>query len=98
LSKLKILHKGKYFYIRAITSTIFGVVIENIIFCFMAFFGQYDIKIIVEIILVQFTFKIFFEIIMLPITTKIVAKLKKVEKIDYYDYYTNFNPFLYKDD
>ena len=98
LSKLKILHKGKYFSIRAITSSIFGVAIENIIFCFVAFFGQYDIKIIIEIILVQFAFKIFYEIIMLPITTKIVTQLKRIEKIDYYDYYTDFNPFIYKDD
>jgi uncharacterized integral membrane protein (TIGR00697 family) len=98
LSKLKIMHDGKYFYIRAITSTLFGVAIENIIFCLVAFIGQYDTKIIIEIILVQFIFKILYEIVMLPVTSRIVGFLKKKEKIDYYDYYTNYNPFNLKDD
>jgi len=98
LSKLKILHKGKWFPVRAITSTLFGVAFENFIFCFVAFYGIYSTNIIIEIILTQFVFKIIYEIVMLPFTIKIIDFLKRKEKIDYYDFNTNYNPFLLKDE
>jgi uncharacterized integral membrane protein (TIGR00697 family) len=96
LAKLKLLTKGKHFWLRAVGSTIGGQFVNTVLFVFLGLYGTVPNESIVTMILFGWLFKVMIEIFLLPITYKIVAYLKKVEAHDAYDLNTNFNPFLFK--
>ena len=85
LAKLKVKLQGKFMSCRLIFSTVCGVLIENIIFFFLAFYGEIPTPIILQMILVQFVFKIAYEVLSLPITTRLINYLKQIEHKDHYD-------------
>ena len=93
LAKLKIITKGRWLWIRTISSTIAGELIDTLLFCFIAFYGLYPNKLLLAIIISNYVFKVGLEIVLTPATYKIVRFLKYRENEDYYDYKTNFNPF-----
>lgn len=92
LAKLKIKTKGKYFWLRAIGSTMIGEFFDTTIFLFIAFAGILPWNLIWIIWVSNYIFKIGIEIVFLPLTYRLVAFLKKKENEDYYDVGTNFNP------
>ena len=85
LAKLKVRMKGKFMEFRLIFSTVCGVMIENLIFFFIAFYGEIPTSIIFEMIVVQFILKIAYETLSLPITVRLINYLKRVEHKDHYD-------------
>lgn len=93
LAKLKILTSGKYLWIRAITSTIFGVGIDTLLFIHIAFLFTAPYKDLWQMILMMYGLKVVYEICAIPITYKISTYLKQRDNIDYYDFKTQFNPF-----
>ncbi len=93
LAKLKVKTKGKHFWLRAITSSMLGVLVENTLFCFIAFTGIIPTYAILNLIVTGYLFKLFYEILALPITYKIVTFLKVKDGLDHYDSKTSFNPF-----
>lgn len=95
LAKLKVKTKGRHFWFRAVFSSVCGVLVENTIFCFIAFTGVIEVSAIWNIIITAYVFKLAYEIIALPITYYIVKFLKRRDHIDYYDYKTSFNPFSF---
>lgn len=97
LAKMKVITKGKHLWMRTIGSTIFGQVIDTLIFSFIAFYGELPMPLLWEIIIANYIVKTSIEALFTPITYKVVNWLKKEESEDYYDYNTNFNPFLVKD-
>ncbi len=97
LAKMKIITKGKHLWMRTIGSTIFGQVVDTLIFSFIAFYGELPMPLLWEIIIANYIVKTSIEALFTPITYKVVNWLKKEETEDYYDYNTNFNPFLVKD-
>lgn len=97
LAKLKIKTKGKYFWFRAISSTIVGEFFDTTIFLFIAFAGVLPWNLIWIIWVSNYIFKVGIEVIFLPITYRVVAFLKRKENEDYYDVETNFNPIRLKD-
>jgi uncharacterized integral membrane protein (TIGR00697 family) len=79
LAKMKVLTDGRWLWTRTIGSTIFGEMVDTVMFVVVASaFG---------------VFKCGVEALMTPITYLIVNSLKRAESEDYYDRNTNFNPF-----
>lgn len=92
LAKLKIKTAGKYFWLRAIGSTLVGEFFDTTIFLTIAFAGVLPWNLIWIIWISNYIFKILIEVILLPLTYRLTAFLKKKEEVDYYDTDTNFNP------
>lgn len=97
LAKMKIWTKGKWLWTRTIGSTIVGELLDTIFFCFIAFYGQIPLKLLLIVIISNYVFKVGVEIAFTPITYSIVGFLKKKENIDVFDYQTKFTPFNIKD-
>jgi len=92
LAKLKIKTAGKYFWLRALGSTLVGEFFDTTIFLTIAFAGVLPWDLIWIIWVSNYIFKVGIEVVMLPITYRVVGFLKKKENEDYYDRETNFNP------
>lgn len=94
LAKLKILMRGKFLWVRTISSTATAMIVDSILFTVIAFAGVLPLPLLVTVAVFQYALKVSFEIIFTPATYAIVSFLKQKEKFDYYDVNTNFNPFL----
>lgn len=79
LSKLKIKTKGKYLWMRTISSTLIGEGIDTIIFCLVAFWGVLPAGLLVSVIISNYIFKCGVEIVFTPITYKVVRFLKNTK-------------------
>jgi len=93
LAKVKVLTKGRFLWVRTISSTIVGEFLDSAVFLFMAFAGT-DFFVPV-IILYHSATKILIEILATPLTYLAINYLKKKEKLDTYDEKANFNPFRF---
>lgn len=93
LSKLKIRTKGKYLWLRTISSTLIGEGIDTAIFCFVAFYGILPTELLISVILSNYIFKCGVEILFTPVTYKVVGFLKRKEGVDSFDHGVNYNPF-----
>jgi queuosine precursor transporter len=96
LAKLKIKTKGKFLWLRTISSTLLGEGIDTVLFVFIAFWGILPTSLLITIFISNYIFKSGLEIILTPATYKVVKFLKNREGEDYYDHNTNFNPFSVK--
>ncbi|NDK08090.1 queuosine precursor transporter [Candidatus Gracilibacteria bacterium] len=92
LAKIKVKMKGKYLWVRTISSTLVGELFDTMIFVLIAFYGVFDNELLKTIIISNYVFKVGVEVLFTPLTYLIVNKLKKAEKEDYYDTKTDFNP------
>jgi uncharacterized integral membrane protein (TIGR00697 family) len=95
MAKMKTVSAGRHLYQRTITSTIFGEVVDTVIFVPLAFWdtGIIPNDKIPLIIGAQIIAKIAVEVAFTPVVYKTVAFLKHTENEDYYDKNTDFNPF-----
>ncbi|MDY3069600.1 MAG: queuosine precursor transporter [Parabacteroides sp.] len=91
MSKLKLYHKGKYFSIRAVLSTLVGETADSIIFFPIAFAGLIPANELLAMILIQASLKSLYEIIILPITVRFVNYVKKIDGSDVYDNKISYN-------
>lgn len=94
LARLKVQTKGRFLWVRTISSTIVGEGADSALFISIAFWGIFSPPAILLAILSQWAFKVIFEILATPLTYLVVNKLKKSEKLDHFDQTTNFNPFI----
>jgi hypothetical protein len=85
LSRLKVKTKGKYLWLRTITSTLIGEGLDSAIFISIAFAGILPAAQLHMLIFTQWLFKVGVEVILTPVTYGAVAALKKTEKIDTFD-------------
>ncbi len=92
LAKLKIRTKGRFLWIRTISSTIVGEGADSLVFITIAFAGILPASNLATTILSQWLFKVAYEVLATPLTYLIVTWLKRDENEDYYDRDTNFNP------
>jgi queuosine precursor transporter len=95
LSLLKKKTKGRFLWLRTISSTVIGEGIDTIVFCMIAFYGTISSEVLISIIISNYIFKCSIEILLTPVTYKIVNFLKKTEKVDVYDYHVKYNPFQF---
>jgi queuosine precursor transporter len=93
LAKLKIKTNGRHLWVRTIGSTIVGEGVDSMVFYPVAFFGVWEPRLLVQVMISNYTIKVLWEAIVTPVTYRVVNFLKRAENEDYYDHKTNFTPF-----
>ena len=86
LSKLKLVTKGKFLFIRTIASTLVGEALDCIIFFPIAMYGTVSNDVLFQVMTNAFFFKVGLEILFTPITYFVINKVKKYEGIDTFDH------------
>ena len=86
LSKLKVVTKGKFLFIRTIGSTLVGEALDCIIFFPFAMYGTISNDVLVQVMINAFFFKVGLEILFTPLTYFVISKVKKYEGIDTFDH------------
>lgn len=95
LAKLKVKTRGKFLWLRTISSTLVGEGADSAVFITIAFTGILPTNALMVSILSQWLFKVIYEVLATPITYLIVNYLKSSENEDYFDYNTDFNPLTF---
>jgi uncharacterized integral membrane protein (TIGR00697 family) len=93
LAKMKIWTRGRHLWTRTIGSTVVGQAVDSLIFYPLAFYGLWDNKTLVIVLLTQWALKVGWEALLTPFTYAVVGFLKRREGVDVYDTRTNFTPF-----
>jgi uncharacterized integral membrane protein (TIGR00697 family) len=93
LARLKVITKGKYLWMRTVSSTVVGQAIDTALVMVIAFGGSLTWPLIRELIIWGYLVKVTYEAAATPLTYLVVNFLKRKEGIDIYDRTTNFNPF-----
>ncbi|MEM7064338.1 MAG: queuosine precursor transporter [Cyanobacteria bacterium P01_B01_bin.77] len=93
LAKLKVATQGRQLWMRTISSTLVGQVLDTALFIAIAFWGLFPPGLMATLIVSNYIFKCGIEILFTPITYWLTGWLKRQENEDFYDRYTNFNPF-----
>lgn len=93
LSKMKVKAEGKGFGLRAIISTLFGEVVDSLIFIPIGFLGKLPFVDMLQMMILQIAFKTVYEIIILPVTTLVVKKVKAYDQVDTIDYDESYGLF-----
>ena len=94
LAKMKVLTEGRWLWSRTIGSTIFGQLVDTVVFVVVASaLGVFPWSLFLTLTVANYLFKCAVEALMTPFTYGIVSSLKRAENEDYYDRSTNFNPF-----
>lgn len=97
MSKMKILHRGRHFSLRAVASTIVGEGADSMVFFTIAFSGILHMHHLMVLILTQTALKTAYEIIALPLTNYVVKRVKNHEQINVFDNKISYNPFKIRD-
>ncbi len=93
LAKLKVVTEGRQLWLRTISSTLLGQLLDTALFVLIAFTGTVPTGVLLAIAVSNYLFKCGVEILFTPITYWITGWLKQQEHEDYYDRETDFNPF-----
>lgn len=95
LSLLKVRTKGRFLWLRTISSTVVGQGLDSFVFISIAFgiTGILGGEAIIRTALIQWAFKIAYEVAATPLTYWVVGQLKAKEKMDAYDAAHSLNPF-----
>jgi conserved hypothetical integral membrane protein len=93
LSKVKILTRGRWLWMRTIGSTVVGEGVDTLIFIVFAFAGSIPPSVLVEMIFAQYLWKVGYEVLATPLTYRVVGWVKRREQIDTFDIDVNYNPF-----
>lgn len=93
LAKLKILAKGKYYWLRSIFSTSIGHAIFSLIWAAIFYHEAMSAPEIIKIAFNIYGLKILSEILLTPFSAIIAAWVKLQEGVDVYDYNTKFTFF-----
>ena len=92
LSKMKLLTKGRYLWMRTIGSTVVGELVDSAIFVAIAFSGLYDSSVLIVMVFSNYLFKTMIEVVCTPFTYAVVGFFKRYEHIDTFDYDVQYNP------
>jgi queuosine precursor transporter len=93
MAKLKIATQGRHLWLRTISSTLVGQVLDTGLFVIIAFGGTFPNALVLTLIISNYVLKCGIEILCTPITYGLTGWLKQQEQEDYYDVATDFNPF-----
>ena len=94
VSRLKVLMKGRFLWIRAIGSSLVGEFLDSLVFVFAASVtGVFGWELFTALVLTNYLFKVLMEVILFPFTFMVVFKLKKAEGVDPFDVGIKFKLF-----
>ena len=96
LARMKIWTAGRHLWSRTIGSTVVGQGIDSLIFYPLAFYGVWDNRTLLIVLVTQFALKVGWEALLTPVTYAAVGWLKRREGVDVYDRGTDFTPFRAK--
>jgi hypothetical protein len=96
LAKLKIRTRGRFLWVRTISSTVVGEGADSAVFISLAFWGILSPAQLGMTILSQWLFKVAYETAATPLTYLIVNRLKRAENEDYFDRDTDFSPVSFE--
>lgn len=93
LSRLKVFTRGRFLWLRTISSTLAGQALDTIIFITVSFWGTMPNQVLAQMILYQYLFKVTYEVAATPLTYAAVSWLKAREGLDTFDEGVGYNPF-----
>ncbi len=93
VAKLKVKTGGRGLALRFAASTVFGQLVDTIVFIGVAFTGVMPLRALFSVFLSAWLVKIGWELLALPITLPLVRWIKHIENEDHFDHGTNFSPF-----
>jgi len=93
LSRLKVFTRGRFLWLRTISSTLAGQALDTIIFISVSFWGTMPNQVLAQMILYQYLFKVTYEIAATPVTYAVTGWLKAREGLDTFDEGVGYNPF-----
>jgi queuosine precursor transporter len=93
LAKMKIKTSVRHLWARTIGSTIVGEGVDSLVFYPAAFYGVWDNRLVLTVMVSNYIVKVLWEAIVTPVTYQVVGFLKRAEHEDYYDFDTDFTPF-----
>ncbi len=96
LARMKVWTAGRLLWTRTIGSTVVGQGIDSLIFYPLAFYGIWDDRTLLIVLVTQFALKVGWEALLTPFTYAAVGWLKRREGVDVYDQGTDFTPFRTK--
>ncbi|MDR0403471.1 MAG: queuosine precursor transporter [Treponema sp.] len=93
LSRMKVLFRGRFLWMRTIGSTLVGEFLDSFIFVLVASLaGVFGWGVFVSLVLTNYLFKCALEAALTPLTYLVAGKLKKAEGIDVYDEGIRYSP------
>jgi uncharacterized integral membrane protein (TIGR00697 family) len=94
MARMKVATKGRYLWMRTISSTLVGQALDTVVFIGIAtLLGVFSTDQVLGLIVTNYLLKAGIEIVFTPLTLLIVNRLKRAEQSDPFDHDTNFNPF-----
>jgi hypothetical protein len=98
MALLKVFSRGKLLWVRTISSTLVGELLDTVIFILVASITRvFPWELFWTLTVTNYIFKVGVEVIMTPLTYLIVNKLKKAENVDIFDERKDLNPFQFSD-
>ncbi|MFO1258296.1 MAG: queuosine precursor transporter [Gammaproteobacteria bacterium] len=93
VSKLKVKHQGRNFWLRAILSMSIAEALGTFVVITLAFAGTISFQAWWHLLVGYYCFKVTYAVIATPILARVVKAIKAREQVDVFDSKTNFNPF-----
>ena len=94
LSRLKVMTKGRFLWLRTISSTLAGELVDSVLFVVVASaFGIFPWALFTTLVVTNYLFKTAIEVLMTPLTYIVVNTTKRIENEDHFDRDTDLNPF-----
>lgn len=97
MSRMKVMHKGRHFGVRAIASTVVGELADTFVFTTIGFLFVIPTDVVWMIIVTETVLKTLFEVVILPFTSWVVKRVKHIEGTDVYDDGVSYNVLKLKD-
>lgn len=93
LARLKVAMEGRHLWVRTISSTLAGQLLDSAIFITIAFAGIMPVEVLLGAIVTQWLVKSAYEALATPLTYAVVGFLKRADDVDVYDRDIHFRPF-----
>ncbi|NRA31346.1 MAG: queuosine precursor transporter [Parvularculaceae bacterium] len=85
MAAMKVKSGGSKLWQRTIGSTAVGQAVDSLLFYPLAFYGIWDNKLILTVLVTNYALKVLWEAVLTPVTYRVVGALKKAEGVDVYD-------------
>lgn len=96
MALMKSVTKGKFLWVRTISSTIVGEFLDSLIFVAIATLTHvFPRELFWSLTLTNYIFKVLVEVLFTPATYMVVSKLKKAEDVDVYSDLTDLSPLSF---
>jgi queuosine precursor transporter len=96
MARMKLWTRGKHLWSRTIGSTVVGQGVDSVIFYPLAFWGVWETKAVITVMVTNWLLKVLWEVVLTPVTYAAVGWLKHREGVDLFDDQTDFSPFRTK--